>query len=249
MRFVLETDAALAARLDKLVVEVPGLTTAPQPDRPLIAFGVGADTNRLLRLLIDGADRLARLAGPCGSPEVVAAMSRTRAALAEPMPAVVEKIRGFLFSAQDATLGPDGKPTELELYAIVASADPAGLYALARQQWPAGQVHDLVADGQFHDLGPPVPLEVRAAIKPTALVVAIGTGMADAAERAIARVGPSPLMYAACDYSRLVAEMPVRSGSWPSPRERIIWSRFGMMSMWLYPTDLGLAFAFSAELK
>jgi hypothetical protein len=253
MRVVLETDASLAARLKQIAVEVPGLVGGLPPDRPMLAIGLGVDVAMARPLAIDAADGIAHLALSCGAPDVAVAMVRARAALSTPLPPWLDEIDGGLVSANSVWFGADGKPNRFEGYAIVASDDPARSMTSLRQWAPAGHMLDIAADGKFHDLVPagtvPGLVTLRAAIKPGALVAALGAGMAEAAERALRRTGPSPLLYIAYDYQRLRDREVGGSDELHTPSVLAFRSMLGMSSIWAYPTDQGLALAISMELK
>jgi hypothetical protein len=256
MRIVLETDAALVARFKQLPVAVPGLVAGPAAERPLFALGAGIDLEKARQLAIDAADGVGRLAGACGSQEGVQEAAHARASLSKPLPPGLDKIRGGFVSVLDATLGPGAKPTGVEAYGVLATDDPAALVEMARAEMPPGQMPELPADGQFHDVVPagavPGLGAVRGAIKPRALVAAVGARGGEAAERALARNGSSPLFYVSYDYGALMKKiMPAVSGEAGTSEQKIVsmlGDLFGVMSMWVVPTDHGLAMAVSMDL-
>ena len=253
MRAVLETDAALAARLEQLTADVPGLVGGLPADRPFFAFGAGVDLAQAIVLVRDAADGIARMGRACALPDAVARVERARAALSAPSPAWFREIEGGLLSANHVGFGPDGKPNRIEGYLIAASEGPARLWELLRAR-AAGRVLSVDADGQFHDAfaagAVPGFGTVRVAIKPGALVAAIGDEMAEAAERSLARSGRSPLLYMAYDYPRIAEAMAARKRT-PvvTPAATMFLSMIGMSAIWTYPTDRGLAVAFSMELR
>jgi hypothetical protein len=256
-RIVLETDDALAARFKQLQISVPGLVVGPLAERSLFAVGAGIDIEKGRQLAIDAADGVGQLAGACGSQDVVREAAEARASLSKPLPPGLDKIRGAFVSLIDAALGPDGKPTGVEAYGVLATDDPAGLVTMARGVVPPGQMPELPADGQFHDLVPagavPGLDAVRAAIKPRALVAVVGARGAQAVEGALARTGPSPLFFTSYDYGMLAKKvLPAMSGGAGTDQEKFISmfaELFGVMSMWLVPTDHGLALAVSVGLN
>ncbi len=257
MRMVLETDAALAGRLKQLTVEVPGLVAGAMAERPLFAFGAGIDIEKARALAIDAADGVGRLAGACGSQEGVESAAEARTAFSQPLPPGLDKVRGGMVAVLDGALGPDGKPTNVEAYGILATDDPAGLVAMVKQEMAGQGAPDVPADGKFHDVVPagqvPGLGAIQGAIKPKALVAAVGAKGPGAAEAALARTGTSPLIYFSYDYGRLLKKIMDTMQTGPEAEERKIISllsdMFGASAMWAYPTDHGLALAFSMELQ
>ena len=253
-RVILETDAALAARLRQLTAPVPGLVGGLPSDHPLIAFGLGLDLATARQLAIDAVDGVARLAGECNAPEIAAQMSLRRTALSRPPPAWLERIDGALLSANHVGFGPDGKPNRVEGYAIVGSDNPSMLLTLVKQMAPAGAMLEVAADGGFHDILPAGAMpgldSLRVAIKPGALVAALGAGMIEAAERTLARSGSTPLVYVAYDYNRIIDRLGSdRRPAGPNARAPVFWSMFRTSAIWIYPADHGLALAISMELR
>ncbi len=257
MRMVLETDAALAARLKQLAVEVPGLIAGPLADRPLFALGAGIDIEKARVLAVDAADGVGRLAGACGSQEGVQSAAEARATFSQPLPPGLDKVRGGLLAVLDGALGPDGKPTGVEAFGILATDDPAALVELVKKEMSAQRAPQVPADGKFHDIVPagevPGLGAIRGAIKPKALVAAVGARGPEAAERALARTGTSPLFYASYDYGKLMTKimetMPGPTGASERKIISLMSDLFGVSAMWAYPTDHGLAFAISMELN
>jgi len=255
-RIVLETDAALAARFKQLPVSVPGLVAGPLAERALFSLGAGIDIEKARQLAIDAADGVGQLAGACGSEDVVREAAAARASLSKPLPPGLDKIRGGFVAVLDGSLGPGGKPTGVEAYGVLATDDPAGLVAMVRGEMPAGQMPELPADGGFHDLVPagavPGLDTVRAAIKPKALVAAVGARGAQAVEGALARTGPSPIFFTSYDYGmimkKVVSAMSSEAGQSEQKIVSVLADLFGVMSMWLVPTDHGLALAVSMGL-
>lgn len=259
MRMVLETDAALAGRLKQLAVEVPGMVAGPTAERPLFAFGAGIDIEKARALAIDAADGVGRLAGACGSQEGVESAAEARTAFSQPLPPGLDKVRGGYISVLDGSLGPDGKPTNVEAYGILATDDPAALVDMVAKEMSAGggAPPKVPADGKFHDVVPagqvPGLGAIRGAIKPKALVAAVGTRGPEAAESALGRTGTSPLFYMSYDYGKLLTKIMETMPSSPDSGERQIMSllsgMFSATAIWAYPTDHGLAFAMSIALN
>jgi hypothetical protein len=254
MRAVLETDAALAARLEQLVTDVPGLVGGLPADRPFVAIGVGVDLAQAVPLVRDAAEGFARIGRACAAPNLVARMDRLRAALLAPPPAWFGEIEGGMFSTNQITFGPNGKPNRFEGYLIAASEGPVRLLELARRLAPGLSMLSVDADGKFHDAfatgGVPGFGTVRVAIKPGALVAAIGDGMVEAAERTLARSGRSPLLYMAYDYPRVADAMAAeKRAPVVNAPAKVLLSMIGMSAIWTYPTDHGLAVALSLELR
>ncbi len=137
--------------------------------------------------------------------------AEARTAFSQPLPPGLDKVRGGVFAVLDGALGPDGKPTNVEAYGILASDDPAGLVDMVVKEMAAEQAPKVPADGKFHDIVPagavPGLGAIRGAIKPKALVAAVGAKGSDAAERAMGRTGTSPLLYMSYDYGRLMAKI------------------------------------------
>jgi hypothetical protein len=186
----------------------------------------------------------------------VESAAEARTAFSQPLPPGLDKVRGGLVAVLDGALGPDGKPTNVEAYGILATDDPAGLVNMVKKEMSAQGAPDVPADGKFHDVVPagqvPGLGAIRGAIKPKALVVAVGARGPDAAEAALARTGTSPLIYFSYDYGALLKKIMDAMPSGPGAAERqaisLLSDMFGASAMWAYPTDHGLAFAISMEL-
>jgi len=128
---------------------------------------------------------------------------------------------------------------------------------MVKQEMGGQGAPDVPADGKFHDVVPagqvPGLGAIQGAIKPKALVAAVGAKGPGAAEAALARTGTSPLIYFSYDYGRLLKKIMDVMPTGPDAEERKIISllsdMFGASAMWAYPTDHGLALAFSMELQ
>lgn len=254
MRFVLETEAALTARLKQLVVEVPGLVAGESTEPALISAGLGVDIEKGRQLAVDAVTAIEAIGAACQDTDTVAEMTRARAALTQPLPPGVDKVRGAVVSVLEGDLGPDGKPVGVEAFAVIAAEDPAGLLRMVREQAPAGAVPELAADGKYHPFVPagavPGLGEIRAALKERALVAAVGARGSDSAERVLARSGPSPLFAISYDYARIIDKLLKQAGPNAIPAEqRMIFEVFGTVSMWAYPTDHGMAIAAAMGFK
>jgi len=249
-RLVFETDAAIQSRLRQLVVEVPGLVTDLAADRPLFAVGVGVDLDKGKALALDAAAGIERVAGACGAPDVAKEMADVRADLARPLPPGLAALRGALVSVLSAELGADGKPRGAEAYGVVAADPLAALHAFVVQSWP-GPFPDIAADGKFHELMPegavPGLGAVRVAMKPHGFVAVTGAKGAEAAERAMARRGPSPLIFMSYDVRRISA-LVASADQRDADKEKLILKLFGSTSWWLAPSEHGLTFT-SVELN
>jgi len=254
MRFVLETEAALTARLKQLVVEVPGLLAGAPAEPAIGSFGLGMDLDKARLLALDAVTAIEAIGTACGDASATEDMAQARASLSQPLPPGLDKIRGGMVSVLDGDLGPDGKPRAVEAFAVVAADDPSALVKLVREQAPPGAVPELAADGQYHQVVPegavPGLGAIRAAIKPHALVAAVGARGSDAAERSLGRTGASPLFYIAYDYAKIVEKITKATGSTGlSPGETMVLNSFGTIGMWGYPTDHGFAMAISVDFR
>lgn len=254
MRIVLESEAALTERMKQLVVEVPGLVAGETSEPALLTGGLGLDIEKGRQLAVDAVTVLEGIGAACQDASMAEDMTRARVALTQPLPPGVDKIRGAVVSVLDGDLGPDGKPTGVEAFAVIAADDPAALLKMVREQAPAGAVPELAADGKYHPFVPegavPGVGAVRAAIKPRALVAAVGARGSDSAERVLARSGPSPLFAMSYDYARIFDKIAKAAGPNAIPAEqKMIFDVFGTVSMWAYPTDHGVALAVAMAFK
>jgi hypothetical protein len=250
VKTVLEMDAALSARFKRLAVEVPGLVAGLPADEPLFALGFGLDQSEGLRFATDMVDGMERIAGACGGAEAFEEMRSARAKLSTPLPPSLAKVSGLFLSVKDFALDADGKPSRADAYMVLATPDPLGLLALAKQLWPASKgTFEVAADGEFHDVSVPSPIAFQFAVRRDSLVFAMGKGMAESAQRALSRTGPSPFLYGACDCSRLMTTQMVPSRPWPTVGQEEFWSKFGMWSFWVHPTGHGVAGSLSMQLK
>jgi hypothetical protein len=255
MRLVLETDAALAGRLEQLTVSVPGLLAGAQPDRPLFAFGAGIDIDKARQLFVDATEAVNRVAAACGSQDLSQGAAEAREAASQPLPPGLDKIRGGLVSVLDGSLGPDGKPTGVAAYAVLATDDPKALIELVKAQL-GGSMPAIPADGKFHDVVPagqvPGLGAVSAAVKSKAIVAAVGTGGAAAAERALTRTGPSPLLYVSYDYGKLMTKVMAAAPPGGEVEKNVVSAMsglFGAFSMWTLTGKQGVTLAMEMELR
>jgi hypothetical protein len=251
-RMILEAEPGLVTRLKQLAVEVPGLSRNLAAERPLFAFGLGIDLDKARQLALDTTTSVETIARSCGNEDMANDMSGARAALSQPLPPGLDKVRGAVVNVMDGELI-DGKPRNLEAYGVIATEDPAALIGLLRQQAPPGQVPEVPSDGKFHDFLPegvvPGLSAVRVSIKPKALVAVTGSKAPDAAESALAKTGTSPLFLISYDFGKLMKKiMSESAGQTPPPEiQRIALSLFGNIATWLYPTDQGLTLAVSMD--
>jgi hypothetical protein len=255
MRLVFETDAALAGRLKQLTVSVPGLLAGAQPDRPLFAFGAAIDIDKARQLAVDATDGVNRVAAACGTEDLSQGAAEARAAASQPLPPGLDKIRGGLVSVLDGSLGPDGKPTGVSAYAVLATDDPNGLLELVKAQL-GSSMPAVPADGKFHDVVPagqvPGLGAVSAAVKSKAIVAAVGTGGSAAAERALTRTGPSPLLYVSYDYGKLMTKVMAAAPPGGEVEKDVVSAMsqlFGAFSMWALAGDQGVTLAMEMELR
>lgn len=252
-RMILEAEAGLVTRLKQLAVEVPGLSRNLAAERPLFALGLGIDLDKARQLALDLTTSVETIARSCGNEELANDMTGARAALSQPLPPGLDKVRGALVNVLDGELGEGGKPRNLEAYGVIATEDPAALIGLLRQQAPPGQVPEVPSDGKFHDFLPegvvPGLSALRVSIKPKALVAVTGSKAPDAAESALAKTGTSPLFLLTYDFGKLMKKVMAESaGQTATPEvQKVVMSLFGNIAMWLYPTDQGLTLAVSMD--
>jgi hypothetical protein len=167
----------------------------------------------------------------------------------------VAKLKGGLVALLDAKIS-GGVPSEVKGYGYVAAEDPAALLELVKKEMPGSDQLVIQKDGLFHQLVPagtiPGLEAVQAALKDKALVVAVGAGATDAAERALQRGGKAPLLFFSYDYGRLLSmgteAMGQLGNDLPGMNDKLA-SLFGTAAFWLYVSDYGLALGFRTDMK
>lgn len=254
MRMVLEMNAELTERLKNMQVDVPGFTDGSLSDRTLFAMGGGVDLQAARAVGTSFADALAELGAGCDDQDMIADASDMRQAMATPLPPGVDKIHGGLFAVLDAQMSPSG-PSGVEGYAIIAAADAAALVDTLQQSAPPG-MPVLKKDGSFHDVVPegmvPGLGAIKAAVMDKAVVVATGAKGLEAAQKAVARTGSSPLFFMSYDYGRLMQlssqAMGPMAGLMPGVNQKIA-NMFGMATAGLYVSDSGLTMSMDMEMR
>ncbi|HEU5055837.1 MAG TPA: hypothetical protein VFU21_04910 [Kofleriaceae bacterium] len=256
MRMILEMEPALVARMKQLEVDVPGMAGGKLTDKALIAFGGGIDVAKAKALASDFADGMAAFGTACGASDMVSSAGEMKQGLSQPLPPVMEGIKGGLVALLSAELT-GGRPSNVAGYAYVITDNPGALADMATQQLAAmGNVPKVPKDGKFHDVVPAgaVPgLEaVKAAVKEKAVVVATGAKGTEGAERALAAKGKAPLVFLSYDYGRLLKMgsdvMSQMGNTMPGMNERMA-QLFGLAAIWAYVSDHGLAVSLTMEMQ
>jgi hypothetical protein len=253
-RMILEMEAGLAARLQELVVEVPGFGKGPLGERSLLVLGAGVNLDKGRLVAADVAGELARLGGVCETPNLVKEATEAREFLSRPLPPGLDKARGVLVKVLSGTMGHDGHPTGIEAFAVLAADDGAAFLDELVKLVPIPNADKLARDGKFHELAPagsvPYVGAIHAAVQPKALGIAVGSQGIPAAERAMAATGKAPLFYVAYDYGRI---MEIMLGAMPGAAEgdfvRKMARLFGVLSMSVYPSSTGLVFGTTMEMN
>ncbi len=257
MRLVLEMEPALVTRLKQLEVDVPGMANGKLTDKALIAIGGGIDIAKAKAMANDFADGMVQFGNACGAPDMVASAGEMKESLGQPLPPMVEGIKGGLIALLSAELA-GGRPSNVAGFAYVVTDNPGALVDMATQQMAAmgGAAPKIEKDGKFHDLVPagavPGLDAIKAAVKDKSVVVATGPKGTEAAERALAAKGKAPLLFLSYDYGRLLKMggdvMAQMGGSMPGMNERMA-QLFGLAAIWAYVSDQGLAVSLTMEMQ
>jgi len=255
MRMVLEMDAGLISRMKQLEVDVPGMAGGKLTDKALIAIGGGIDIGKAKAMAVDFADGMARFGTACGASDMVESAAEMKQGLSQPLPPVVEGIKGGLIALISAELA-GGRPSNVAGYGFVVTDNPGALIDTVMQQLPMGNAPKVAKDGKFHDVVPagavPGVEAIQAAVKEKAVVVVTGAKGTEAAERALAAKGKAPLLFLSYDYGRLLKMggdvMAQMGNSMPGMNERM-GQLFGLAAMWAYVSDQGLAVSLTMEMQ
>ena len=256
MRMVLEMEAGLVARMKQLEVDVPGMSGGKLADKALIAIGGGIDIGKAKAMANDFADGMVAFGTACAVPDMVASAGEMKEGLSQPLPPVVEGIKGGLVALLSAELS-GGRPSNVAGFGYVITDNPGALVDMATQQMAAmGNTPKIGKDGKFYDVVPagavPGLDAVKAAVKDKAVVVATGAKGTEAAERSLAAKGKAPLLFLSYDYGRLLKMggdvMAQMGGSMPGMNERMA-SLFGLAAIWAYVSDQGLAISLTMEMQ
>ncbi len=255
MRMVLEMDAGLISRMKGLEVDVPGMAGGKLTDKALIAIGGGIDIGKAKAMAVDFADGMARFGTACGASDLVESAAEMKQGLSQPLPPVVEGIKGGLIALISAELA-GGRPSNVAGYGFVVTDNPGALVDTVMQQLPMGNAPKVAKDGKFHDVVPagaiPGLEAIKAAVKEKAVVIATGAKGTEAAERALAAKGKAPLLFLSYDYGRLLKMggdvMAQMGNSMPGMNERM-GQLFGLAAMWAYVSDQGLALSLTMEMQ
>ena len=255
MRMVLEMDAGLISRMKQLEVDVPGMAGGKLTDKALIAIGGGIDIGKAKAMAVDFADGMARFGTACGASDMVESAAEMKQGLSQPLPPVVEGIKGGLIALVSAELA-GGRPSNVAGYGFVVTDNPGALLDTVMQQLPMGNAPKVAKDGKFHDVVPagavPGVEAIQAAVKEKAVVVVTGAKGTEAAERALAAKGKAPLIFLSYDYGRLLKMggdvMAQMGNSMPGMNERM-GQLFGLAAMWAYVSDQGLAVSLTMEMQ
>jgi hypothetical protein len=255
MRLVLEMEPALIARMKGLEVDVPGMAGGKLTEKALIAFGGGIDIAKSKAMALDFADGMAAFGTACGASDMVESAGEMKQGLSQPLPPVVQGIKGGLVALLSAELG-GGGPKNVAGYGYVITDNPGALLDMVMSQLPSGQIPKIEKDGKFHDVVPagavPGLDAIKAAVKEKAVVVATGARGSEAAERALGQKGKAPLFFLSYDYGRLLkmgGDVMSQMGSqMPGMNERMA-QLFGLAAIWAYMSDQGLAVSLTMEMQ
>jgi hypothetical protein len=255
MRLVLEMEPSLVARLKQIEVDVPGMAGGKLADKALIAFGGGLDIGKAKALATDFADGMLAFGQACGISGMVEEAGEMKEGLGQPLPPVVQGIKGGLVALLSAELS-GGRPSNVAGYGYVITDNPGALVDMAMSQLPTGNAPKIEKDGKFHDVVPAGAIPgldaIKAAVKEKAVVLATGPKGTEAAERALGQSGKAPLIFLSYDYGRLLKMggdvMAQMGGSMPGMNERMA-QLFGLAAFWAYVSDEGLAVSLAMEMQ
>lgn len=212
-RAIWESNASVAAQLQRLAAPVPGLGANYEG---LISFGFGLDLPQLRNTI----EALLR--------EVISAGESCEWVQAESLRAVIPQlnlalgpmtagIKGFNLQLEDLAMDPQTlQPTTVSAGLLAAVDDPRGIFALGAMFSPALATLDIPSDGSFVALPQGLGIEgqtppLKVAIRDKALLLIAGTESIELANSLASAVAASPAPLLAVDYG--VYQLVQRFGS------------------------------------
>jgi len=201
-RAIWESDAAVAAHLQKLAAPVPGLGAAYDG---LVSFGMGINLPQL-RNAIDALLREVMAAGSACEWVDPASLKAVMPQLNIAMGPMTAGIKGFNLQLADLAIDPQTmQPTRVQAGLLAAVDDPRGIFALAAMFDPAMANLEIPADGSFVDLPQGVGMDnqtppLKVAIRDRAMILLAGTDSTEMAQPLLSAVAAIPPPLFAVDY-------------------------------------------------
>ncbi len=202
---VLETDAAIAQRVQSLETRVPGMS-GRLPGSPMFAMGAAIQVDKARHLADAMGRRFSEIGGNCDLDGWIEFGHGLQQMLDLPLPPSMESLRGGFLVVQNMKMSLSGPPSNMSGYAIVGVSNaPAVLRDLAGA---IPILSSVKGDGKFHKVsaGPfsQFVSTLRLAAKPDALVVTAGDSANAIAKQVLsAKHDRSPLLMFAEDVGKV----------------------------------------------
>lgn len=253
----IELRSDVAQDLRGLRAAVPGLSKELRQEA-LFAMGAGVDVGKAIELGLREAQEV--LKSPYQCPELSGlnrAAEEVAKGAAESIPKFVPHIRGGSFVLQDLKMS-GFLPTTLQGYAVLATADPRGIYEAIRAESNALAAYEFSDDGKVKTLAdgtvPFVNGIAYGAQEGRGFALAVGSGSEAAVGKLLAatEVKDPPLAVFAYNLGRMMGDLGslmTMSGQPDLAALMDVYKMFGPSGYEVYAEDRGLVFKAGMSLQ